>query len=337
MLADEICHNGIDQFEHRMVASTLRIISRAQKYVLAPQFAAVADAMSEDFGSLVRAFPFCRLPYPEVWIEVAHQERPRFAASAIHAPGFQGTPRRIGFLCTATRDDLSAWKTHLFWNLPSPSTGRYMCNGAAMAMNYDMMQTLDKKVRKEDVAVKEDKDWDKGLDKRIFVNRIESNKGWDRSKETVRLAILQHTHPCETDYGWPMPFGLRPDQYREFYETIGQLARSDWAGECTYLLAVIGLMNARNAVEKSTTDVTKLNRSRKKRGQLPLFEHHVVKVHTRQQSRVNGAGSGDHAAMRGHFVAGHWKVRKSGIFFWHPHKRGDFGKGQVHKDYELSD
>ena len=96
-------------------------------------------------------------------------------------------------------------------------------------------------------------------------------------------------------------------------------------------------MNARNAVEKTTTDISKLNRARKKRGDLPLFEHHVIKIHTRQQKRVPGAGTGDHVAMRGHFVSGHWKVRKSGIFFWHPYKRGDFGLGRVHKDYELSD
>lgn len=335
MLADEICQTGIDQFDGRRTASTLRAIAQAQKYVLAPQFAAVADAMSEDFGSLVRAFPFCRLPYPKVWIEVVHQDRPRFASSAIHAPSFQSTPRRVGYLCTATRDDLSAWKTHLFWNLPSRETGQYFCNGAAMAINYDMTQTLDKKVTAKDVL--DDKDWDRGLDRRVFTNVIDTNKGWERSKEAVRLAILQHTHPCATDYGFPEPTGLRPEQYQQFYETIGQLARSDWAGECTYLLAVIGLMNARNAVERTTTDISKLNRARKKRGDLPLFEHHVIKIHTRQQKRVLDGTTNNHVAMRGHFVSGHWKVRKSGIFFWHPYKRGDFSLGRVHKDYELSD
>ena len=214
MLADEICKQGVDLFDRREMTSTLQAISQAQKYVLAPQFAAVADAMSEDFGSLVRAFPFCRLPYPKIWIEVVHQDRPHFASSVIHAPSFQGTPRRIGFLCTATRDDLSAWKTHLFWNLPRPGTGEYFCNAASMAMNYDMQETLDRGVRKEDILNYEE--WDHGLDRRVFTNTIQANKGWERSKESERLAMLQHTHPIATDYGFPLPTGLRPDEYQNF-------------------------------------------------------------------------------------------------------------------------
>jgi hypothetical protein len=98
------------------------------------------------------------------------------------------------------------------------------------------------------------------------------------------------------------------------------------AGEPAFLLAVIGLINARNAVETETVNLIRLNRAREKRGKAPFFEHKVLKIAVRQQRRVYGeAGShGDYTPMRGHFVSGHRKVRRTGIFFWHPHARGDF-------------
>ena len=64
-------------------------------------------------------------------------------------------------------------------------------------------------------------------------------------------------------------------------------------------------------------------------------EHHVLKIHERQQRRVGASSSTTYAPMRGHFVSGHWKVRKTGIYFWRPFKRGDFGRGTVSKDYHL--
>ena len=118
---------------------------------------------------------------------------------------------------------------------------------------------------------------------------------------------------------------------------FAQLARSDWAGEVAYLLAVIGLMNARNATELIAVDQRKLNQARVKRGVRPLFEHHVLKIHTRQQRRVSDSErGGSHEPIRGHFVAGHWKVRRTGIFFWHPFQRGDFTKGKIDKTYEVT-
>ena len=76
--------------------------------------------------------------------------------------------------------------------------------------------------------------------------------------------------------------------------------------------------------------------STKRRLSAELFEHKLLKIARRQQRRVyvNGNAS-DHAPMRGHFVMGHWKHRKTGLYFWHPHKRGDFKRGRIEKDYEV--
>jgi hypothetical protein len=65
------------------------------------------------------------------------------------------------------------------------------------------------------------------------------------------------------------------------------------------------------------------------------MEHKILKIAHRQVKRVyaDGARDATHAPMRGHFVMGHWKIRRSGIYFWRPHARGHFDKGTIIKDY----
>jgi hypothetical protein len=349
MLADEIVANGVPGTgcSPTLMRPTIARIVKAQKYVLAPQFAAVADALSSNYGSLVKAFPFCRLPYPEVWIELAAADRPNFIAAELQAPGFQGRPKRVGFLCSAKRSDLAAWRTHLFWNLQSPPermtlSGRTIpqelvhtgAGGAAMAIDFDMLNVLDP-ITEAQLLARPPRQH--GLRPDVFVD-IPDHPGWERAAAGIKLAMLRHTHPAPADYGLPSVENYLTDrgQIREAYELIAQLARSDWAGEVAFLLAVIGLMNARNASETTPSNLAKLNRARAKRREPPLFEHHVLKIHSRQQHRAAADGpQSSHAPMRGHFVSGHWKVRRTGIFFWHPFRRGDFSRGTVSKDYQL--
>jgi limonene-1,2-epoxide hydrolase len=127
-------------------------------------------------------------------------------------------------------------------------------------------------------------------------------------------------------------------QPQEYAKIVRDLSSSDWASEPAYILAVIGLLNARNAVETEVVDHAKLNRARVKSGKPELFEHKILKIAHRQRQRVftDGVDTRDYAPMRGHFVRGHFKVRKTGIYFWHPFARGDFGRGKIEKDYELT-
>jgi len=184
-----------------------------------------------------------------------------------------------------------------------------------------------------------------GLDPRVFGKcTIDAHPAWVESNDKVRLAMINHSHPALPDYGIPLSLGmigLDMRETQECYRLLAQLARSDWSGEASYLLAIIGMMNARNMVETLPVVQSKLNRARQRRGQQPLFEHHVLKIHARQERRVAHKlllrGGGDmREAMRWHAVSGHWKVRKTGIFFWHPFYRGDRTKGEITKDYELT-
>jgi hypothetical protein len=326
MLCDDLIANGAPGSGCN-ISCLLPALRTAQKFTLSPECAAVAEALANDYSGLVRAFEHCRLPFPSTWIEVVHSDRPLFFNSRMQAPDYQVIPRRVGYLLTSTRDDLSAWKAHLFW-----STDRG-CGCPGLAMQFDMINECDNAT-----TVMAIKDMPR-LSSTIDWNNIDSHPGWTRAKESVQLAMVNHTRPLMPDYGFPVPtMDFPPHRIMEYCEAVMDLSRSDWAGEPAYLLAVIGLLNARNAVETETVDYSRLNKARTKRGKLPLFEHKVLKIAHRQIKRVYGeAGSrGDYTPMRGHFVRGHFKTRKTGIYFWHPHARGSFERGAIIKDYELT-
>lgn len=310
------------------IACLMPQLRNAVHFTLSAEFATVADVLSNDFTGLVRAFPHCRLPFPITWIELVHCDRPQFANAPMHAEEFQVRPKRVGYLLTATRDDLSAWKTHLFW---STEQG---CSCASIAMNFDMTQSLD--AIKQLPTIEEERQ--SRMNYRILKPDMAVHPGWIESKDTVRLAMIQHTHPVIPDYGVISPPAILREKLFEFYEIVNELGRADWAGEPSFLLAVIGLLNAKNAVETETVNYHKLNRARIKRGKLPLMEHKILKIARRQQQRVYGAVGtrGNYASMRAHFVRGHFKTRRTGIFFWHPHARGSFERGVIKKDYEVT-
>jgi hypothetical protein len=332
MLADQLHSDGCPGYPSRRMRPVLQRVQAAQKFVLEPSFAAAADYLSKDYGSLVKAFPFCRLPFRQTWIEVAQHDRPSFVTAGIHAPQLQSTPRRVGFLCSATRDDLSAWTAHLFWNLDGMG-----CNCAGIAMQFDMTAVTNTDVVDD---MKIDSLSDAYPD--IFPNAKEAHPGWNQSSASVRQALINHTDPTEPDYGLPyipdhLLVGTSMEKIREIGDVLAQLARSDWAGEVAFLLAVIGLLNARNTVERAAVSFGKKNKARIKQGKLPLFDHHVLRIHRLQMKRAHStsAPSATHSALRLHLCSGHWKVRKTGIFFWRPFWRGDPRRGEVGKTYEV--
>jgi hypothetical protein len=96
------------------------------------------------------------------------------------------------------------------------------------------------------------------------------------------------------------------------------------------------MLNARNVAETERVDFVKLNRSRAKQGKFPLSTHTVLKIRpAHKPSLLQQTGSARSGEIRAHFVRGHFKTRRSGIFWWGPHMRGRLERGYVSKDYEV--
>lgn len=92
------------------------------------------------------------------------------------------------------------------------------------------------------------------------------------------------------------------------------------------------LLNARNRVVQVTDgpDFTRLNRSRAKSGKAPLLSSKIIKLDLSRPivQALRRGTSTNPRDLAAHVVRGHFKVRKSGVFWWSPFVRGgDKAKG----------
>jgi hypothetical protein len=89
--------------------------------------------------------------------------------------------------------------------------------------------------------------------------------------------------------------------------------------------AAIALLNARNAVRQEREDLAPLNRKRRRKGRPALQEFRLTYLYVPQivvERYGPSATAEQRAAMRRHLVRGHYKVRKTGIYWWSPFVRG---------------
>ena len=136
------------------------------------------------------------------------------------------------------------------------------------------------------------------------------------------LAVATSSHPA-TNLG-PM-----------FQGFTGRDEHGDWIGEPSFLLAVLALLNSRNAAEIEFTEPAS-NKRRRLTGKPPLHTYRLVCIPSRYKQRYIPTADEDPRQIRAHFVRGHFKVRKTGVYFWSAFQRGNPALGFAHKDYLLA-
>jgi hypothetical protein len=95
--------------------------------------------------------------------------------------------------------------------------------------------------------------------------------------------------------------------------------------------ALLLLLNSRNIVgtEPCTPD-PKLQRARAKCGKKPLLDFTRVDIRlSRIMARRAGEAADPREPMRLHLVRGHFKLRRTGVFWWSPHPRGTAVAGAI--------
>jgi hypothetical protein len=327
MFADDVCILGIPDYDPKRMAPVLAKIRDAQKFQLSADFAAAADELRTDFNQVAKALPLCRLPAALTWIECSEAHRNRHDGYGTALRWTQAPVKRVGFLLAAERpDDLSRFRAYQFWeNTGEPSGMRAdmpglpppNCIKAAMHIaRFDM-------TGESAYSMPSGRKDEEGI-------------AWRKASLEAREALAHVVEAQLAEYSPPLSFAAlagHPDLIRAATQEMVY----DWNGEPAYIEAVLALLNARNTSETKLIDKTEHNRKRAKRGQKPLFDYYMLTIHPRQMARVRASYGGDApGAVRAHFVRGHWKVRKTGIFFWLPHQRGSLREGRVEKDYKVA-
>ena len=101
---------------------------------------------------------------------------------------------------------------------------------------------------------------------------------------------------------------------------------------CMYLAT----LNSRTIVEMETVNGENHNPKSAASGKRTLFEHRVLHIKPEIKHMMREAEASDseeHEGVRAHWRRGHFKVRKTGVFWWSPHVAGRSDLGQVEKKY----
>jgi hypothetical protein len=104
----------------------------------------------------------------------------------------------------------------------------------------------------------------------------------------------------------------------------------------TSIASFLTALNCCNVKRVKNNADLKLQKSRKAKGKLPIFEFWTLELEPLLQVRDATGGSclGTHASPRVHLRRGHARKLESGKYIWvNPHIVGDKGAGIVHKEY----
>jgi hypothetical protein len=130
---------------------------------------------------------------------------------------------------------------------------------------------------------------------------------------------------------------LLPPRKRDTGLRLIEVSRNDWSEEIIFWPTVLLLMNARNIAYVDNPAPTKrdvrIAREMWVEPERVVFRTcrlHLDRIASRAGSRIGGD-----AAIRSHFVMGHFKARKTGVFWWSPFVRGRKDVGEVVKTYEV--
>jgi hypothetical protein len=118
----------------------------------------------------------------------------------------------------------------------------------------------------------------------------------------------------------------------------------DCAEEVSITINTLIALNARNVKQVSVPPCDKLNKKRVKNNREPLYEYKVLDIFLGGDIRGTPSGRGRRDALiqqwlrnpaKLHTVIGHFKHRKTGIFWWSDYMRGNPARGQIEKEYRV--
>ena len=311
LLADRIIRESQIRSCPRYLAHAAPMIAKAQRFVLSESFALAADAMNQK--EINKIISFSRVPFQTTWIEVAHQHRPSFVNSDIPLRPTEKPPERIGVLFEASSDELDCFLMSMFFSFHERLRPESPFHVGTTAMSVCF-------AAKEKVL--------EGI-----ISKLVSSIGLD---PVVALSRPRDRHMSF----YPNPHYLVDANNPVFddeslQDFLLQRSENDWRGEGSFWLATLGLLNCRNAAEVRKIDNIELNKKRRRLGREPLTDHHLCLIRLGKNDVSSVVGEGDDSRIRAHFVRGHFKIRKSGIFWWSPFMRGDLALGFAAKDYSV--
>ena len=288
-----------------------KAVAAAVPFEIEPDVGRIAHAVQQSDGKrLLAIHEFCRVPFKSSWFEWVGPSASFGTTIKSDARTEETAPRpdRCGALVEVLDDDMSAAMVSFAW-----SHKQYGVNVSPYSFLFDWAG----KNRIPKVASKMALD-----DIRKAFPKHKNDSDDDLNRLEARAEVLPNPRLVKL---W-MAVEARGAEYLEAFKAN---AISDCEGEGGFVEGLLATLNSRNLSSVSEPcDMSKINKARRRMGRPELLSFRTVRLSlSRGVERRRGQGTGDPLPL--HMVRGHFKVRKSGIYWWSPFWRGDAAIGVV--------
>lgn len=356
ILADDIAasRGTINDFG-LMSSSVYATIEKSERFVLSDEVAIAAYKLIKSRpSSMLAARPLCRLPYKSMWVE--------WRGGISSAAGWELYPAierhnqekinrvepiRMGCLIEAL--DETRQRGQMTWGWLHPIHG---INYSPLSVNFDWTEGGNVETAAAAAGLRADDSFTGMLYRRwiskaedvpeeVIINTMIDHTGWNAlAGNKIEISALRELLKHEAV--WISRHGTRiidmlSKESPEYIAKAIQAWEGDITGEAPFMSAFIMMLNSRNAIEHTHNDISRLNRARHKRGDAPFLDHHITKLYmskARRRAVMAGTLRGE---ARGTDVMGHFKIRKSGVWWWNEHWRGDRTNPMPRSHYETVD
>jgi hypothetical protein len=369
MLADHLLQQaGTPVDMGGMIGGIASKIKQAQRFVMGRDAAeACLELLHARPSTMIKALPLCRLPYDTMWVETA-------GGFAADMPAREGAPvpSTQGTLIEGRGDQRGVMT--VAWVHP-PRTNveglppDYYCNASPYSLWFDFAEDGDAAALVREHHQKLLATAKSGLPHDLIkqvLDRIETKFRLPATTEQIREFMRERSwwarwanDPREIEalhqHDRHMQVGLSPHglgavltamdlavamKEPKMFSVMMQSWETDIVGEGPFGQFFITLLNSKNAMTQQPVSMAKLNKARAKRsGNKPaLLDYTTVNLTmSRSRARAGQASGMSHESMRRHMVRGHFKIRKTGVYWWTPFPRGDASKPSVQRQrYEVT-
>ena len=312
-------------------------LARAEVFELMPDVVeACKEVLKSKPSSIVQALSLARAPYQHMWVEWAV---PRVPGAA------ENVPRRVGFMIEAENGfqrGVISWAWSHEGEGPSPCPlgcrfdwhpmGDVVAEGTSVVKQAaellkELPSTGDAQLDAIIAQMAKVARPPQNIDRLGAKKALSATASWKRfDTADSEIAAIQelgrHMQPFVPHWAVPTLVELRMKAGEAMMERAATQWLQDLEGEPIFALAVIVALNSRNMLELAKEDLSRLNRSRVKSRKLPLRECVETRLSLSRRLRGREEVAAGAAAVRQHLVRGHFKVRRSGIYWWSPHVRG---------------
>lgn len=314
--------NGASQDE--MLAPFRRRVRGARKFV----FTQDAVAMAANVGlsrpsSIVAALAWVRLKSDLMWIEFSNQDL-REAMAEMGSPNLRAPNTvveivRSGFLIGMSDDGILRVE---YIHADRTPAGDMLTDLAPVMMSFDLS---DQEMPRVSTAVKPSVRGVGGKVRR-HLELVSKDPKEAAASASLRDRFEYVPHP---DMSRAREFIVKINGEAGAVRTEENQANEAWRLFHNLILPGLILINCRNAHTTEVVPSAKLNKSRLAKGKEPLQAYETLTMHLSAAARRRQAsGGGTAVAREGRLVIGHFKVRKTGVWWWNEHFRFGYGEAK---------